>query len=279
MSTPKTLRIPAGVDVGTVSSVRGDFAVHDARPSGESSGHVLLVPGFTGSKEDLTPILPLLARAGWHATAYDQRGQYESAGADSDDYSLDGLAADAIALREAVAGPGTASHLLGHSFGGVLAQTAVLTAPQAWRSLILLCSGPGAFAVGAELKALPMFINAVDSVGLAGVHDFQQSHRPRVAPDIAVFLRARFLANAPAGLKSLARHLLDAPDRIDDIAALGVPAFVVRGQDDNAWPHEVQDAMAVRLDTEVLVVEGSAHSPAVENPAGTVRTLLPLLRR
>ena len=69
------------------------------------------------------------------------------------------------------------------------------------------------------------------------------------------------------------------PDRIDDIAALGVPAFVVRGRDDNAWPHEVQDAMAVRLDTEVLVVEDSAHSPAVENPAGTVRTLLPLLRR
>ena len=47
---------------------------------GEPHGTALLVPGFTGSKEDFISVLPLLAADGWRVVTYDQRGQYESAG-------------------------------------------------------------------------------------------------------------------------------------------------------------------------------------------------------
>ena len=85
---------------------------------------MLLLPGWTGSKEDFTHLLPHLASAGIAATSVDQRGQYETPGADDDDYSLSGLAADAAEIASAAwDGP---SHLLGHSFGGLVAQTAAV---------------------------------------------------------------------------------------------------------------------------------------------------------
>lgn len=54
---------------------------------GDGLGTVLLVPGFTGSKEDFLDLLPLLHDCGWTVIALDNRGQYESPHAP--DYSLD----------------------------------------------------------------------------------------------------------------------------------------------------------------------------------------------
>ncbi len=82
-------------------------------------GIVVLVHGYTGSKEDSSAVLPLLARAGYCAYAYDQRGQYQSKA--SGPFSLDGWADDACALLEALpcsepaAGPHSPVHLVGHS--------------------------------------------------------------------------------------------------------------------------------------------------------------------
>ena len=41
----------------------------------------LLIPGFTGSKEDFLPVLQPLASAGRRVVAIDMRGQYQSPGA------------------------------------------------------------------------------------------------------------------------------------------------------------------------------------------------------
>src|SRR3954470_20839418 len=45
-------------------------------------GTVLMVAGYTGSKEDFAPLLAPLADAGYRVVAIDQRGQYESPGPD-----------------------------------------------------------------------------------------------------------------------------------------------------------------------------------------------------
>ncbi|MGH3425805.1 MAG: alpha/beta fold hydrolase, partial [Nocardioidaceae bacterium] len=247
MSTPTNLGVPGGVDVLTIGTPRGDFAAHEARPSGVSRGHVLLIPGFTGSKEDFTPILPLLAADGWHATAYDQRGQYETVGAPDADYSLDGFAADALAVRESVAGAAPQSHVVGHSFGGLVAQAAVLESPRTWASLTLLCTGPGGFTIERQTKPLGAFIDAVPRLGLAKVFEIQQEKKAPVPPEVLAFLRTRYTANSPDSMTSIARHLIDAPDRVDELVALGLPVFVVRGADDNEWPPQVQAETAARL--------------------------------
>ena len=59
----------------------GDLVALDTGGDGVR-GTVLMVAGYTGSKEDFAPLLAPLAEAGYRVVALDQRGQYESPGPD-----------------------------------------------------------------------------------------------------------------------------------------------------------------------------------------------------
>ncbi|MCW2750194.1 MAG: alpha/beta hydrolase [Aeromicrobium sp.] len=272
MSIPKSLELPTGVEAVTLTTYRGGFAAHVIRAAG-ARGHAFLIPGWTGSKEDFTPLLPLLAAAGFDVTTYDQRGQYETHGDPGDDYTLDGFARDALAIR---ATSGVArSHLLGHSFGGLVAQQAALTEPPAWQSLSLLGTGPGALG-DTPNRPLKMLVSAIGKVPLLQIHELREQGVRRPA-QITRFLARRFTSNSAASLKAMTQLLLDAPDVIDDIAKLDLPFWVGRGVDDDAWPHDVQAQMAERLGVTIHVIPDSAHSPAVENPDGLMAAWLPFL--
>lgn len=272
MSTPRSLALPDGVAATTIESDRGPFAAHVIRVS-DSLAHVLLVPGWTGSKEDFTPMLPLLASVGLDATAYDQRGQFESPGADDDDYSLSGFGDDAAAIAAACSDETT--HLLGHSFGGLVAQTAAIEHADRWRSLSLLGTGPGALGESTH-RPLGTLVKALGRVPLIDIHRFREKGVKR-AEDIADFLQRRFTSNSVVSLKAMTQLLMDAPDRIAGINDLRLPIWVGRGADDDAWPHDVQAKMAERLGVEIHVVPDSAHSPAVENPQGLADAWIPFL--
>src|SRR5215472_18646524 len=90
----------------TVRTPRGAFAALCADPAygvGDRQA-ALLVPGYTGSKEDFLAVLESLAAAGRAVTAIDLRGQYESDhAADRSGYALDRLGCDVIALATAIA--------------------------------------------------------------------------------------------------------------------------------------------------------------------------------
>lgn len=274
MSVPRTLELPDGVHATEIPSARGAFAAHIVRVP-DPRAHVLLIPGWTGSKEDFTPLLPLLAQAGYDATAYDQRGQFQTRGTADDDYSLAGFAADAAAV--ALACSADPSHLVGHSFGGLVAQHAALNHQGAWRSLSLLCTGPGALGDD-ERRPLKKLVAAIGKVPLLDLHAIREQGVKRPA-QITAFLAKRFTSNCPASLKAITQHLIDAPDVVDDVAVCGLPVWVGRGLDDDAWPHDVQALMAARLGTEVHVIADSAHSPAVENPDALADAWLPFLQR
>lgn len=272
MSTPKSLVIPPGVEKVYAIGGGGDIATLSIEARGARRGHVLLIPGWTGSKEDFTPILPLLADAGYDATAYDQRGQYESDPAD--DYSLKAFAQDAYLLIEQER---SFSHVLGHSFGGLVAQQVACLHPENMASLSLLCTGPGALGETPGRPPLAPLVQALSVMTLAEIRA-KLPRDPSLAPDIAEFLDTRFTSNAPASLQAMTQLLIDAPDIIDEVAATGLPCWVGRGAGDDAWPHDVQAAMAKRLGTDVHIVEDAAHSPAVENPQGLIDAWLPFLK-
>jgi pimeloyl-ACP methyl ester carboxylesterase len=91
----------------TVRTPRGRFAAFEAMPATGvcERDPALLVPGFTGSKEDFLPILRQLGAAGRRVVAIDMRGQYETPGTgDRDAYSLPELGAVLQAVLEPLRG-------------------------------------------------------------------------------------------------------------------------------------------------------------------------------
>jgi pimeloyl-ACP methyl ester carboxylesterase len=240
----------------------------------------LLIPGFTGSKEDFAELLPLLAAAGWAAATYDQRGQFESPGRPDDDYSLSGFAADAVEVSAAIFGRDEEVHLVGHSFGGLVAATAAIEHEHVWASLTLMCSGPAGF-VGDTARDL---LRAADMATHQGLEALYQASAQRdrqlgveqPPADIEQFLHRRYVANSPVGLAAIARLLVETPDLTGSLAALDLDVFVLRGENDDAWPHDVQDRLAHDLGTKVVVVRDAAHSPAVEQPEETRDALVRL---
>nr|WP_275402442.1 alpha/beta hydrolase [Streptomyces sp. SID13031] len=246
-------------------------------------GTVLLVPGWTGSKEDFTPLVDHLARYGWITVAVDQRGQFETPGPDDPSaYTLAELGADLVAMSKALGGY---SQLVGHSFGGLVAREAVLTDPSVFSTITLLCSGPGAFSNEETLQGLQMLAFGLENLPIEQVYDLKLEHDakgPRyVTPpdDVAAFLRKRFTGNTPAGLAGVTRRLMDSDDRTEKLAKTGVRAQVLYGDSDDGWPLEVQDDMAKRLGVHPQIVPNAGHSPAIEQPAATARTLVDFFHR
>jgi pimeloyl-ACP methyl ester carboxylesterase len=237
----------------------------------------LLLPGYTGSKEDFAPLFGPLADAGVRAVAMDLPGQYESPGpADPDAYRPELLQA---AVREVSVQVGGRVHLVGHSFGGLVARAAVIAAPEAFDSLVLMSSGPAGIA-GNRRAIIDRLEPVLAASGLAAVYAASQAIAATqpgyVAPPAALaeFLQARFLAGVPAMLQGMGAALRSEPDRVGQLAATGVRTLVLYGVADDAWPPAVQDEMAARLGAERVVVDAAAHSPAVENPAATTAALL-----
>jgi pimeloyl-ACP methyl ester carboxylesterase len=280
MSTPASLELPEGTRRATVETDRGGFAVLDALPAAGPCelGTALLVPGYTGSKEDFIAILGQLAAAGRRVVAVDMRGQYQTAGPDDPAaYDLAGLGADIAAL---VAATG-AAHLLGHSFGGLVVREAVLggCAPV---SLTLLSSGPAALP-GQRAEELRGFLGYVDGTPADGLgakiaEVWQGALKPQAAAadvtaPILDFLEDRMLGNNPTGMVTMAAELLGAEDKTAALASREIPTFVLYGEDDNAWTPDDQADMAARLGAERRCIPCAAHNPNVEAPATTAHAL------
>ena len=278
-SAPDDLRqlTPHRAATVTFAGGAGPLAALDTGP-GSGRGTVLLVPGYTGSKEDFAPLLDPVADAGWRAVAVDQRGQYRSPGPDDPAaYTVDELAADVLAVAAELRDGGPV-HLLGHSFGGLVARGAVLADPTAFASLTLLGSGPVGLT-GPRAELLDHLAPLLAAGGVRLVHETLEQlaltdpRAQEVPGPVRAFLAERFLANAGAALTGMGAAMTDEPDRVAELAATGVPVLVVHGADDDAWSPAAQEDMAHRLGARHVVVADAVHSPAIEQPAATLAAL------
>jgi len=256
----------------------GPLALLEA--DGGAGTPAVLVPGYTGSKEDFALILAALAATGRRVVAMDQRGQFESPGPDDPAaYTVEALAADVLAVAADLAGPSARPvHLLGHSFGGLVTRGAVLADPSAVASLTLLDSGPAAIS-GERRTRMEALRPLLAEGGMAAVYEQLEllaagdTGAPPRPPELMAFLRRRFLASSPVGLQGMGDALGGEPDRVEALRATGVPVLVAYGVGDDSWSPAVQADMAARLGARHAVIPDAAHSPAVENPAATIGIL------
>ena len=279
MSTPRTLALPDSVAPTTIRTDRGDFAALAAVPAvGTPLGTVLMVPGWTGSKEDFAPLVGELAAYGWRAYAIDQRGQYQTPGPDDPAaYRLDELGRDVVALSKELGGY---SQLVGHSMGGLVGQAAVIEDPSVFSTLSLMCSGPRGFTAEETRNQLGLLAYGLENLPIEQVYDLKLQH-DRTQPDyvqppddIATFVRTRFITNNPTSLAQFTRRLIDAEDRLDKVERSGVRIQVLYGETDDGWDQEVQDDMALRLGVHAQVIPDAGHSPAIDQPKTTARLLV-----
>jgi pimeloyl-ACP methyl ester carboxylesterase len=268
----------------TFAGGAGPLAALDTGNDGRL-GTVLLVAGYTGTKEDFAPLLRPLAEADYRAVALDQRGQYESPGPDDESrYSVAELGSDVgLVARELLADSGRPLHLVGHSFGGLVCRAAVLAEPSLFDSFTLLGSGPGALG-GHRALLLEHLGPLLDAGGVPAVADALEQlamtdpKAQAVPAPTRAFLNQRFLRNTAAGLRGMATAMTTEPDRVAELAATGVPLLVAHGVADDAWTPDSQAEMAKRLGARHEVIGGSIHSPSVENPDRTMQVLLDFWR-
>jgi pimeloyl-ACP methyl ester carboxylesterase len=147
-----------------------------------------------------------------------------------------------------------------------------------------MCSGPAALPGdgwrAADLRTL------LDYMAGAGPRDLPgkvaeiwhgilepQAVASGVPDPVRAFLRERMLANNPTGLVAMAGQLLTAEDQTAGLAKHDIATLVLYGENDDAWPPELQEDMAYRLHARRACLPGAAHSPAVEAPAATAYEL------
>jgi pimeloyl-ACP methyl ester carboxylesterase len=239
---------------------------------------VLLVHGFTGSKEDFVVLLPELADHGYEAIAIDHAGQHESPHEPSPGegaMSIDDFARDIVTV---IGGLDAESvHLVGHSFGGLAARRAALARPDALSSLTLLNSGPTGVIDPAQQQALLAFIGAMRAGMVDTVWAYMESERrsenPTIDDAVVRFVEERFRSGHVEAHTAIAQALLDEGDLVPDLAEAPLDVHVVYGVDDDVWPEHVQQDMADRLGTPAHPIPGTGHSPGVDDPRRTAETL------
>ncbi|MFD8523208.1 alpha/beta fold hydrolase [Streptomyces capillispiralis] len=271
---------PLGARAHRLRTPRGEFAAVDVPPATgvPVRGTALLLPGYTGSKEDFALVHEPLAARGYRTVAVDGRGQYESDGPADDEsaYAQEELARDVLAQAAALGAP---VHLVGHSLGGQIARAAVLLDPSPFRSLTLVSSGPAHISVSQEQRvkllrdALAVMSMAQCWEAILAMGPPEEVGGPARGIGGPEHLRRRWLSTRPAQLLATGRQLCVEPDRVDELAAVRLPFHVLSGARDDTWPVPDLDEMARRLRAHRTVIEGAEHSPAVDRPEPTARAL------
>lgn len=249
---------------------------------------VVMLPGFTGSKEDFAPLLDPIADAGIRVLAIDLPGQFESPGPDDEAaYRPRALGQVIRQLMDTLAADGRRMLLLGHSYGGLVARAAVL-AETGIVGLTLLGSGPAELPAGYRRAALDQGEPVLRRHGIAAAQRFRESHES-TSPEadarpaeLQEFMRHRFLSSSPAGLLGMSYSLRHEPDLVTKLARslrrINAHCLVACGESDDAWSVASQRDMADRLEADFAAVPAAKHSPNTENPEGLLALLLPTWR-
>lgn len=248
---------------------------------GDPAGHaVLLLHGLSDSRRSFDRLLPLLPPS-LRLIVPDQRGHGDSDRPD-DGYTLPALAADALALLDAL-GVARAT-VVGHSLGSFVAQRLALAARERVAGLVLVASA----SAPDRMAGADDFAGAIAGLGASGdpdgpapeafVREFQAStvHVP-VPADFMEDVVAASLRLPVRVWQALAHGLLAADD-----ADRGhrLPTLLLWGERDAYMLREEQDALLARLPAATLVtLADTGHAPHWERPVETAAALAPFLAR
>jgi 3-oxoadipate enol-lactonase/4-carboxymuconolactone decarboxylase len=181
-------------------------------------------------------------------------------------YTIDLLADDAIGLLDALGIERV--HFCGLSIGGMVAQKLAAKAPERVVSLVL-CDTANRIGTAAMWEER---IAAIGAAGLAGIADgvLARWFTPAFLAERRSAARgaASMLVRTPVdGYVGCCRAIRDADLREDD-RRITCPTLVVVGdQDASTPPASAQDLVDAIAGARLVMIEGAAHIPTLEQPA------------
>ncbi len=247
---------------------------------------LLLVHGFGGAKEDFWDQVDALATR-YHVVTFDHRGHGESdAPAEVGAYSLDRLAADTLAVADAVGAD--RFRLLGHSMGGMVARRVVLAHPGRVEALVLMDTSPGPVpGIDGEILELGAAMALTDGMDeLKRVMDaFQPLGTPAYErllaerPGYQEFNDRKWATLSAVMWATMGREIRDQPDQLAALAAVECPTLVIVGEQDEPFVGVSRDMAETVRSAELVVLTDAGHSPQFENPGAWLAALERFLSR
>ncbi len=253
---------------------------------GEGGRPLVLVHGFTGSRDDFREMLPRLAARG-RTLAPDLRGHGGSTNpGDPAAYTLDALAGDVVGFLDAVDVP--RCDLLGHSMGGMVALRLALAKPERVASLVLMDTSaepiaPDArrfFEVGGRIAREEGMEALFEKSRRAGEKDPNRPPSFRrciesMGPELFwARIHAKMTAMDPEAFATLGPMLTEHQGVAARLGEIRCPTTVLVGAEDapfrvpsNALARGIPGARQV-------VIAGAAHSPQLENPEAWLAAVL-----
>ena len=163
------------------------------------------------------------------------------------------------------------AHVVGHSMGGMVAQQAIATAPDRFKSLILSATSPafgkadGDFQkqfIAARLQPLD------DGLTMA---DLAKKQVPKLLGDDPDPRGSEILLTAMSKLSTetfrAAMHCLVTFDRRDNLGLITAPTLVIAGEKDTNAPAPMMAKMASKIPgSEYVCIQGAGHLSNLERP-------------
>jgi pimeloyl-ACP methyl ester carboxylesterase len=243
-----------------------------AAGSAEAPG-LLLVHGFGGAKEDFADHVDALADR-HRVVVFDHRGHGASdAPEDPAAYSLNRLAADTLAVADALGLRDL--RLLGHSMGGMVARRLVLARPGRVDAVVFMDTSPGP-PPGLDRELVAYAVDLVHAEGMAALKRAQDgldilgspAYRRVLAerPGFRAFTEQKWEALSPVMWTTLALEIVTQPDETPRLGGLRQPALVVVGEQDETFLDPSRAIAGAVPDARLAVIPDAGHSPQFENP-------------
>jgi pimeloyl-ACP methyl ester carboxylesterase len=245
--TPESLAEPDG----QFASVNG-AQIYYIRHGPADGPHVLLLHGFLGSTDDWSPVIDVLAEAGYRVIAFDSPPFGLSDKATGLDYSVAGQAALTLGLMDALGIERAA--LVGHSAGGAVAAQAALDSPDRVTHLLLVSAAIGLEEGSGEPPDFgPLsFITEADPddrEAQAQLRDLVKSPLLQIFAGELVGRDMFQLEGWEGGLLAFVRDNLNATDPLEpgDLTGLDIPVTLIWGEGDQIVPVEVGKRLRAAL--------------------------------
>lgn len=244
---------------------------------------LVLVHGFTGSKENWLPLMRLL-KGRYRVIAPDLPGWGESHRQPNGDY---GFAAQGRRLGDfldAVA-PGQAVHVVGHSMGGGIAAVWAGLAPLSLRRLVLLDAAGVPFEneFSRRVGAGEHPFEVLDVDGLHRQIDLVFAQRPFIPWPADRALAAQRLAQQPFERAVLAQ-IAGNPDAAylpgESALSIQAPTLLLWCSGDRVIDPAAATEYARRIrDNRIVLLDDCGHMPMMEQPQATAQALVEFLDR